>query len=69
MATFKTREAWSYKLFSFNLTVEHIQLYKFNLSDCLLIHHAYGLVVPKLFLFQMLRETSIFVLTVKVDSC
>ena len=55
-----------YELFSFNLTVKYTQLYNFHLWNCLWIRNIYRLVVRKVFLFQMLGETSIFTLSAKV---
>ena len=52
--------------FNSNLTVEHILLYNYWLSNCLWTPNAYRLVVRKVFLFQMLGETSIFTLPSKV---
>ena len=52
--------------FNSNLTVEHIQLYNFCLSNCLWTPNAYRLIVRKVFLFQMLGETSIFTWPSKV---
>ena len=46
--------------------MEHIQLYNFRLWNCLLTHSAYKLLVRKVFLFQVLEETYIFILVDKV---
>ena len=55
-----------YELFSFNLNVEYIQLYNFRLWNCLWTRNPCRLVFPKVFLFQMLGETSTFTLPGKV---
>ena len=55
-----------YELFSFSLTAEHIQLHNLRLSNCLWNHNACRLLIWKIFLFQMLGETSIFTLSGKV---
>ena len=53
--------------FSFNLTLEHIKLQNFCLWNCLWTANAYRLIVQKVFLFQMLGETSIFTLPCHFD--
>ena len=60
------KQLFNYELFSFSLTVEYIQLYNFRFKSFLWTHNACSLVVWKKFLFQMLRETSIFTLPGKV---
>ena len=55
-----------YELFSFNLTVKYIQLYNFCLWNCVWTGNTYRLIVLKVFLLQMLGETSIFTLSGKV---
>ena len=55
-----------YKLFSFNVTLEHLQLYNFCLWSCPWTPNEYRLVAQKVFLFQMLEKTSIFTLPGKV---
>ena len=55
-----------YELFSFNLTVKFIHLCNFRLWNCLWTRNAFRLVVPKVFLFQMLGKASIFTLPGKV---
>ena len=55
-----------YELFSFKLTVKYIQLYNFRLWNCLWTPNPYRVVVRKVFLFQMLEETSIFTLPGKM---
>ena len=60
------KQLFNYELFSFSLTVEYIQLYNFRFKNFLWTHNACSLVVWKKFLFQMLRETSIFTLPGKV---
>ena len=49
-----------YELFSFQFTLEQIQLNNFCLWNCLWTPNAYRLVAQKEFMFQMLGETSIF---------
>ena len=49
-----------YDLFSFNVTLEHVQLDKFCLWNCLWTPNAYRLIAQKVFLFWMFGETSIF---------
>ena len=53
------------ELFSFNLTVGHIQLDKFCLWNFLWTSNTYRLLAQKVFLFQMLRQTSLFTLQAK----
>ena len=55
-----------YELLSFNLTVKYIRLYNFRLWRILWTRNAYRLIVWKVFLFQILGETSIFTLPGKV---
>ena len=50
----------------FNLTLEHIQLDNFCLWNCLRTPNAYRIVAQKVFLFQMLGETTTFTLPGKV---
>ena len=65
-----TQKLWKnqlcYELFRFNLTVEYILLYNFRLWNCLWTRKVYRLVVWKVFLFQILGETSTFTLPGKV---
>ena len=55
-----------YELFRFIVTLKHIQLNKFWFLNWLRTPNAYRLEAQKVFLFQMLGETSIFTLPDKV---
>ena len=55
-----------YELFRLNVTLKHIQLNSVWFLNCLRTPNAYRLEAQKVFLFQILGETSIFTLPDKV---